>query len=88
MEDPGSLSELSLLIDTLCNEKKIKFIVLDSLSTLLLYNDTKEVEKFAHDLLNKTRKAGVSITILVPKENSKEDILAEITQFCDKEIEI
>lgn len=88
LEDPSSLIELSLLTKTLCEEKKIKYIILDSLSTLLLYNDTKAVEKFVHSLVNKARKTNVSVVLLSPKEKSKEDILAEITQFCDKEIEL
>jgi len=88
LEDPSSLTELTLLINSLSNENKIKFIVLDSLNTLLLYNDTKEVEKFVHSLSNHARKSKISVAILSPKEKSKEDILAEITQFCDKEIEL
>jgi len=88
LEDPSSLTELSLLINTLFNEGKIKFMILDSLFTMLLYNETKEVEKFAHTLITKARKSNVSVAIMSPREKSKEDILAEITQFCDKEIEL
>jgi len=88
LEDPSSLTELSLLIKTLCNEDKIKFIILNSLYTLLLYNDAEAVEKFLHKLLNKARKSNVSVAIMSPKEKSKEDIFADITQFCDHEIEL
>ena len=88
LEDPSSLTELSVLTNSLFNDKKIKFILLDSLSTLLLYNDTKAVEKFAHSLLNKARKSNISVVIMSPKEKSEEDILAVVTQFCDKEIEL
>ena len=88
LDDPSSLTELSFLIRTLCDEKKIKFIVLNSLTTLLLYNDIEAVEKFVHSLVNKARKSNVSTAIMSPKEKSKEDVLADITQYCDKEIEL
>lgn len=88
LEDPSSLTELLLLTKTLCDEGKIKFILLNSLNTLLLYNDTKTVEKFIRSLINNARKLNISVIIMSPKEKSKEDILAEITQFCDKEIEL
>ena len=88
LEDPSSLTELSVLTANLLDDRKIRFIILDSLSTLLLYNDAKEVEKFLHGLFNKTRKSNASIIITSPKEKSKEDLFAEITQFCDKEIEL
>ena len=88
LDDPSSLTELQLLIKSLCNENKIRFIVLNSLSTLLLYNNTEDVEKFAHSLLSNARKSDISVAILSPKEQSKEDVAAEITQFCDKEIEL
>ena len=55
---------------------------------MLLYNDIKTVEKFAHDLINKARKSNVSVLIMTPKEKSEEDVLATITAFCDKEIEL
>jgi archaellum biogenesis ATPase FlaH len=88
LEDPSSITELRLLIDTLINEKKIKFIVVDSLNTLLLYNDIKDVEKFAHNLLNKCRKSNINVVIITPKEKRDEDAVATITQYCDREIEL
>ena len=88
LENPSSLTEMSTLINALFNDKKIKFIVLDSLSTLLLYNDIKTVEKFAHSLVNNARKSNISVAIMSPKEKSEEDVLAIVTQFCDKEIEL
>ena len=88
LESPSSIAELLALIKNLCDEGKIKFIFLNSLSTLLLYNDIKTVEKFAHDLINKARKSNVSVLIMTPKEKSEEDVLATITAFCDKEIEL
>ena len=88
LDDPSALTELSLMINTLSDEKKINFIVLDSLSTLLLYNDEKTVEKFVHEFLNKARKSNISVVITSPKEKNEEDALAIVTQFCDKEIEL
>ena len=88
LEDPSSITELLFLIKAICNEGKIKFIFLNSLDTLLLYNDIKEVEKFIRSLVNKARKSDISVVIMSPKEKSEEDVIASVTQFCDKEIEL
>lgn len=88
LEDPSSLTELLFLIRAICNEGKIKFIFINSLDTLLLYNDIKEVEKFTRSLVNQARKSNISVVIMSPKEKSEEDVLASVTQFCDKEIEL
>lgn len=88
LEDPSSLTELLFLIKTVCDEGEIKFIFLNSLNTLFLYNNQESVEKFVRSFVNKARKSNISVVIMSPKEKSKEDITAEITQFCDKEIEL
>ena len=88
LEDPSSITELLFLIKTICKEGKIKFIFLNSLDTLWLYNDAKEVEKFICSFVNTARKSNVSVILTSPKEENKKDMLASITQFCDKEIEL
>lgn len=86
LEDPSSITELLLVIKTICGEGKIKFIFLNSLDTLWLYNGAKAVEKFIRSLIIHARKSNVSVILTSPKEENKEDMLASITQFCDKEI--
>ncbi len=84
LENSGSLTELSLAITKLLNKGKSDFVFLDSINTLLVYNDMKTVEKFAHFLINKLRSFGVAGIIISVKEKEVNELLPTLHQFCDK----
>ena len=65
-----------------------KFIVLDSLSTLLIYNDGRAVAKFAHLLTEKMRRWGTSGFLLTVELNPKRDLVPQLAPFCDKVVRI
>lgn len=89
LESPQNLMELNELAEkTLSEMSGPKFLLLDSLSTLLLYNKPETVEKFVHTLAGKIRNLdalGIFLTVQL-KEN--EDAIRVISQFCDHTIEI
>lgn len=59
------------------------FIIVDSLSTLLVYNDEKLVEKFAHRLSGKARLLNAKAVFLI---NPGKKLIQTISSFCDKTI--
>jgi archaellum biogenesis ATPase FlaH len=65
-----------------------KFIVLDSLSTLLIYNEGRAVCKFAHLLTEKMRRWGTSGFLLTVEMNPKRDLVPQLAPFCDKVVKI
>ncbi len=65
-----------------------KFIVLDSLSTLLIYNDGRAVAKFAHLLTEKMRRWGTSGFLLTCEMNPKRDLVPTLAPFCDKVVKL
>jgi archaellum biogenesis ATPase FlaH len=65
-----------------------KFIVLDSLSTLLIYNDAQTVAKFAHLLTEKMRRWGTSGFLLTCEMNPKRDLVPTLAPFCDKVVKL
>ena len=65
-----------------------KYLVLDSLSTLLIYNDSKSVAKFAHLLTEKMRRWNVSGSLLTVELNSEKDVVSQLAPFCDKVVKI
>ncbi|MDY6762081.1 MAG: hypothetical protein SVY41_03455 [Candidatus Nanohaloarchaea archaeon] len=65
-----------------------RVLVLDTLSTLMLYNDEDMVSQFAHDLSTKIREWGVKGLMPTIEEEADEDLLASLNQFVDKTIEI
>jgi len=65
-----------------------KFIVLDSLSTLLIYNESKAVAKFAHLLTEKMRRWNTSGSLLTVEMNTEKDVVFQLAPFCDKVVRI
>lgn len=87
ISSPGSLTELSLLLNNLINTGKFKFLFLDSLSTLLIYNDLKTAEQFSHYLVSRLRNSNtIGIITSIAKEDSREALLDFIVQLCDKHL--
>ena len=63
--------------------KEVRFVMLDSVSTLLIYNDPKSVARFCHSVAEKLRSLGLpGAFILVDMEEGK-DMAAQLAQFCD-----
>jgi KaiC/GvpD/RAD55 family RecA-like ATPase len=65
-----------------------KYLVLDSLSTLLIYNDSKSVAKFAHLLTEKMRRWNASGSLLTVEMNAERDVVSQLAPFCDKVVKI
>ena len=83
-----ALTEISLVISTLCNTRKYDFLFFDSLSTILIYHDLTTAEKFSHYLISKLKQNYISGIILSVSEGAAKDLIPSISQFCDKTIEL
>ena len=86
--NPGALTELSLGIATAAKTKKFDFLFLDSINTLLIYNDLKTTEKFTHYLTAMIRSANIGGILLSLDEESSNKLIQIITQFCDDSIDM
>ncbi len=85
---PSNLTEIAIALDPVFKEGKHKFIFLDSLDTLSIYNPVESVIKFAHFLTSKVRLHDISGIFLAVHENSDEKLIMELAQFCDKVIDL
>ena len=85
---PSNLTEIAIALDPVFKEGKHKFIFLDSLDTLAIYNPIDSVIKFAHFLTSKVRLHDISGIFLAVHENSDEKLMMELAQFCDKVIDL
>jgi hypothetical protein len=65
-----------------------KFLFLDSLSTLLIYNDPKAVAKFAHLLTEKMRRWNTPGSLLTVEMNTERDVVSQLVPFCDKVVKL
>lgn len=83
------LSNLCIGISSAINRfSEEKFLFLDSLSTLLIYNDPKTVAKFAHLLTEKMRRWGASGSLVTVEMNAERDVVSQLAPFCDKVVKL
>ena len=85
VENPSSLEEISMYLDKMLKrvESKNKFLFLDSLSSLLIYNTDKSVKEFTHYLINKIRLENLMGIILTIEKKEAEDLVRTLTPMCD-----
>ncbi len=89
MESPESLTDLSIALgEAVRSIPGDKFIFLDTLSTLLIYNKAETVTKFVHFLTSKMRSWQVKGIIISLIKETKPELQAELAQFCDKVIDM
>lgn len=86
IKNASSLTELSIALSSLINEKNIDYVFIDSLSLLGIYNSPEIVERFIRYITEKLSEKGVSIIILAIDDKKSEEIISFTSQFCEKTI--
>ncbi len=89
VDSPENLTEISLAISQLMGVigSKNVFIVLDSISSLLVHNDKEAITKFIHFLSNRIREWDASGVLIISK-GWEGNVGDRIMQFCDNVIQI
>jgi KaiC/GvpD/RAD55 family RecA-like ATPase len=90
ISSPRGLTELGIAVSEVLEsiKSKNKFMFMDSLSTLLIYNSAGSIAKFSHFLMNKIRLSDVTgIFISIEKEMDKK-LISQLCQFSDRTITI
>ncbi len=81
---PDQLDLLSSAINTFIKDiKGKKFLVVDALSTLLIYNDENKVVKFVKEVTEYASQNDVKVTAFSPKTKG-EELLNKIFNFFDE----
>ena len=81
------LTDLCIALAKMISEKEVKFVFVDSVSTLLIYNDSNSVARFCHSVTEKLRSLNLpAVLVLVEMEEGK-GIAAQLAQFCDAYVE-
>lgn len=90
IESIRSLTDMTIAVTQLVpkiNSSK-KFLFLDSLSTLLLFNSPELIGRFSHALTNKMRAMGVSGAIVSLPEELDPSFRQMLGALCDKVIKV
>jgi len=88
ISNPKSLTELSIEITKLTRTGQFDFFCIDSLSTLLIYNDSEMTGKFIYFITNKMKILGIKSVLIISDKENKEKIKKLIEQICDQCIEL
>lgn len=84
-DSPTQLTDLLLETEEkLSSQEKPSLILLDSVSTLLVYNEKETVQKFLHSLIAKAHRADSRIILLASNDSATSDAISTIGQFCDR----
>jgi len=85
VDSPQNLTEIEAQVTDFAErlQGNEKFFVLDSLSTLLVYNADKNVEKFVHGLGERLKDLGFKAVFTIMAGTTPE-IMNVLMQFCDK----
>jgi archaellum biogenesis ATPase FlaH len=88
VENPSSLEEVSMYLDRMLSKvgRERKFLFLDSLSSLLIYNTDKSVKEFTHFIINKIRLENIAGVILSIEKKEVEELVKTLNPMCDTEI--
>jgi len=87
ISSPHSLTEISIALDKAVKSvKEEKFVFLDSVSTLLIYNHMHTVTKFIHFLSGKIRNWGIEGILISVEKESRSELVNSLSQFVDKVI--
>lgn len=85
VDSPQSLTSLSIAInETMKHIAGKKILLVDSLSTLLIYNDAATIGRFSNFLINKMNAFDVDIIVLTLESDIDKDIIRKIQSFVDE----
>ena len=91
LESPSMLEKLGLEIINIFKEvddKVSKYLVMDSLSNLIIYNDPELVTEFFYQMINKTRARDVHIISLALEEEGMDKHINRLIYLNDKILKV
>lgn len=83
-----SLTELSIAISREINKRQIDAFFIDSISTLLIYNNAETAEMFFHYMASRIRNMNKLLIANAINEEKSKKTIPIIAQFCDKVIRV
>lgn len=82
VSSPSDLTDIGVNFSQKCTICSAALI--DSISTMLIYNDPNNVTKFVHTLITKARTLNKNLVIIALKEDNDSELVKELHVFCNK----
>lgn len=86
-QNPGALTELSTAISQMLKSKKISIVIIDSISSLLIYNHDITLVRFLQELVGKVRNTNKKLVLAILAKDNKGS-LASVPLFVDAVVKL
>jgi len=87
VSSPHALTEISISLKKSL-EKKTDFILFDSISTMLIYENPLTVLRFIHNMILTLRASKIPTAFIILKEDVSNELLKDINMLTDKNLEM
>ncbi len=88
IQGPEALTQLSIAVDSALETGAFNLVILNSVTTLLIYNNLETVEKFARFIINKLKNYSAGGLVLFLDDEKSQKAARIIAQFCDEQIDL
>jgi archaellum biogenesis ATPase FlaH len=93
IEGPSKLIAIHVAIKRAITEKNCSVVIFDTISSLLMYEQTHDIVKFTHELTIEEKHQDVNKIFIILKENSvlreyNKNLVEDIGMFVDKTIDL
>jgi archaellum biogenesis ATPase FlaH len=84
ISSPLALTELAIAMEKIRTTHQMDLLILDNISSLLVYNNESAVLRFLHAMMTKLRRANVTtICPILEEEGKREEFMADLSLFAD-----
>ncbi len=84
-----ALTEMAVALgEAMKSIKGKKFVFIDSITSMLIHNESKTLARFIHSILTKMRNQSTNGIIISMDAETEKEIRLEIAQLCDKVIRV
>lgn len=87
VSSPGSLTEISLVIDKFLRHN-FNYLIFDSLTSLLVYESKSPVSKFVSSLVNKIKQSSTKAVFYSLSVKEQDALIKESGMFVDKVLDL
>ncbi len=88
VSSPKALTEMNIAMKKLLEANKPGITIFDSLSTLLIYEESSVVTRFVHSIISVFRSLGSKGVLMALKDDVKTEMTKDLSMFVDKVVEM
>lgn len=85
---PNALTEISLSFSKALNEQKCDAALFDTISALLVYENTHSIIQFTHNIITKLRVSSGKAIFIALKDDLNSELVKDLYMFVDKVIDL